>query len=35
VLHVNKLADEMFWASAAVAGESLFMRGVDHLYCVK
>jgi outer membrane protein assembly factor BamB len=35
VLHVNKLADEMFWASAAVAGDSLFIRGVDHLFCVR
>jgi outer membrane protein assembly factor BamB len=27
--------DEMCWASPAVADEALFMRGVDHLYCIK
>jgi outer membrane protein assembly factor BamB len=31
----NKLADEMFWASPAVAGDSLFLRSVDHLYCIR
>lgn len=35
VLHTNKLADEMFWASPAIAGDSLLLRGVDHLYCIK
>jgi len=35
VLATNKLPDEMFWASAAVAGDSLFLRGVDHLYCIR
>jgi len=32
LLHTNKLADEMFWASPAIAHGSLFLRGVDHLY---
>jgi hypothetical protein len=35
VLATNKLPDEMFWASAAVAGDSLFLRGMDHLYCIR
>jgi outer membrane protein assembly factor BamB len=26
---------EMFWSSPAVAGGALFLRGVDHLYCIK
>jgi outer membrane protein assembly factor BamB len=34
VLGNNKL-NEMFWASPAIAGTSIFLRGVDHLYCVK
>jgi outer membrane protein assembly factor BamB len=35
VLAVNKLANEMYWASPAIAGESLFIRGIDHLYCIR
>jgi outer membrane protein assembly factor BamB len=27
--------DEMCWSSPAVAGSSLFLRTVDHLYCLK
>ena len=34
VLGKNKL-DEMFMATPAVAGGALFLRGVDHLYCVR
>ena len=30
----NKL-DELFWSSPAVARGALFLRGVDHLYCVR
>ena len=33
VLATNKLED-MFWSSAAVAGERLLLRGVDRLYCI-
>ncbi len=33
VVATNKL-DEMFWSSAAVLGENLLLRGVDHLYCI-
>ena len=33
VLTTNKL-DETFWSSAAVSGENLLLRGVDHLYCI-
>jgi outer membrane protein assembly factor BamB len=35
VLTTNKLADEMFWASPAVARDSLFLRSIDHLYCIR
>jgi outer membrane protein assembly factor BamB len=35
LLTTNKLADEMFWASPAIAGDSLFMRGIDHIYCIR
>ena len=27
--------DEMCWSSPAVAGKALFLRTVDHLYCIK
>lgn len=33
VVATNKL-DETFWSSAAVVGENLLLRGVDHLYCI-
>lgn len=26
---------EMFWSSPAIAGGALYLRGVDHLFCVK
>jgi outer membrane protein assembly factor BamB len=26
---------EMFWASPAIAGSAVFLRSVDHLYCIK
>jgi outer membrane protein assembly factor BamB len=26
---------EMCWSSPAIAGGALFLRGVDHLYCIK
>jgi outer membrane protein assembly factor BamB len=35
LLETNKLADEMFWASPAIAADSLFLRSVDHLYCIR
>lgn len=35
LLETNKLADEMFWASAAPSGDRLFLRGLDHLYCIQ
>jgi outer membrane protein assembly factor BamB len=35
LLHTNKLADEMFWASLAISHGSLFLRSVDHLYCIR
>ena len=27
--------DDVFWSSPAVAGGALYLRGVDHLYCVR
>ena len=35
VLRKNTLGKDMYWSSPAVAGGSLFLRGVDSLYCVK
>lgn len=35
VLATNKLSDDMFWASPAVAGNSLLLRGTDHLFCIR
>jgi outer membrane protein assembly factor BamB len=34
VLGTNKL-NELFWASAAVADGSIYLRGVDNLYCIR
>lgn len=34
LLNRNRL-DEMTWSSPAVAGGALFLRTVDHLYCIK
>ena len=34
VLGTNKL-NEQFWASAAVADGSIYLRGVDNLYCIR
>jgi outer membrane protein assembly factor BamB len=34
LIGTNKL-NEMFWASPAVAGRSVYLRSVDHLYCVR
>ena len=34
VLAENKL-NEMFWSSPAIAGGALFLRGTDHLFCIK
>jgi len=34
VLGVNKL-DDVFWASPAVAGDALLLRGVENLYCIR
>jgi hypothetical protein len=35
VLATNKLDDPMFWSSPAVAGNAIFLRGIDHLYCIR
>ncbi len=35
LLGTNKLGEEMFWASAAPSEASLFIRGLDHLYCIR
>jgi hypothetical protein len=34
VVGTGKL-DDVFWASPSVAGGDLYLRGVDHLYCVR
>jgi outer membrane protein assembly factor BamB len=34
VLGTNRI-DEMVWSSPAVAKDTLLLRGVDHLYCIK
>jgi outer membrane protein assembly factor BamB len=34
VLASNRLNDDMFWASSAVAGDRLLLRGMQHLYCI-
>jgi outer membrane protein assembly factor BamB len=35
ILATNNLADEMFWASPAIAGDTLLLRSVDHLFCIR
>jgi outer membrane protein assembly factor BamB len=35
LVRTNKLAEEMFWASPAPAGDSLFIRGLEQLYCIR
>lgn len=34
LLHVNKI-DELFWSTPSVAGDSLLLRGVNKLYCIR
>ncbi len=34
VLAQNKLS-EQFWSSAAIAGQTLLLRGANHLYCIR
>lgn len=34
LLATNKL-DDMFWSSAAFAGDQMLLRGIDRLYCIK
>ena len=34
LLHKSQI-DDLFWATPAVAGDSLLLRGVDGLYCVR
>ena len=35
VLGKNELTGERFWASAAVAGGALYLRGVENVYCIR
>jgi hypothetical protein len=35
ILATNKLDDEMFWASPAIAGNAVLIRGIDFLFCVR
>ncbi len=34
-LSSNRLNDEIFWASPAISGDRLFLRGMQYLYCVR
>ena len=31
----NRLDDEIFWSSVAIAGNQLLLRGQQHLYCIR
>lgn len=35
LLHANALGNDLYWSTPAVAGGSIFLRGVDTLFCVK
>jgi outer membrane protein assembly factor BamB len=35
LLATNNLGPEMFWASPAISGEGLFLRGTENLYCLR
>ncbi len=35
VVRVNTLPKELYWSTPASADGAIFIRGVDHLYCVK
>jgi outer membrane protein assembly factor BamB len=35
LLATNKLDDEIFWSSPAVAGSAILIRGVENLYCIE
>ena len=35
VLSTSRLEDDLFWASAAVHGDRLVLRGMNHLYCIR
>jgi outer membrane protein assembly factor BamB len=35
LLATNRLDDELFWSSVAVAGSAHLIRGIDHLYCIE
>lgn len=34
-LLANNKLDDLFWSSPAVAGDSLILRGMEHLYCIR
>lgn len=35
ILGTNEIADDLFWSTPAVAGNSLLIRGVKNLYCIR
>jgi outer membrane protein assembly factor BamB len=35
IVATNKLPNEMYWASPAIAGDVLLIRSADHLYCIR
>jgi hypothetical protein len=34
LLATNRLDEDLFWASAAFAGDRLILRSIEHLYCI-
>ena len=35
ILATNQIEDDLFWSTPAVAGNSLLIRGVKKLYCIR
>lgn len=35
IIATNQIADDLFWSTPAVAGNSLLLRGVKKLYCIR
>ena len=35
IIATNQIADDLFWSTPAVAGDSLLLRGVKKLYCIR
>jgi hypothetical protein len=35
IIATNQISDDLFWSTPAVAGDSLLLRGVKKLYCIR